>query len=98
MTKKAAVTGLIFAAMMAAVLVIGLNTIHSSAEKAQTEREKIYECIQINTDDSLWTISERYAKEYGCSTKEYVQTLRDMNQLTTDQILAGNHIIIVKYE
>lgn len=97
MKKKAMIIGILVSALAIAVLIIGMNTVRSDAKKADRSTEKIYESIEVNADDSLWTISSRYAENYGCSTKEYVETLRHMNGLTTDRICAGDHLIVVHY-
>ncbi|QUH31639.1 LysM peptidoglycan-binding domain-containing protein [Vallitalea guaymasensis] len=55
---------------------------------------KIYMSIKIEKNDTLWSISrENMNKEYY-NTKEYIKELKHINNLSSDIILHGDHIIV----
>ena len=53
-----------------------------------------YKSIEIQKGDTLWDIA-RQTKPADCgSTAEYVQVLKDMNRLGSDDIQSGQHLIV----
>lgn len=56
---------------------------------------KYYKSIQIRSGDTLWAIAEDTMTDEYNSVAEYVQVLKDMNNLDSDDIQAGQHLIIV---
>lgn len=53
-----------------------------------------YKSIEIRKGDTLWDIAEQ-TKPADCgSTAEYVQVLKDMNRLGSDDIQSGRHLIV----
>ena len=53
-----------------------------------------YKSIEIRKGDTLWDIAEQ-TKPVDCgSTAEYVQVLKDMNRLGSDDIQSGRHLIV----
>lgn len=55
---------------------------------------KYYKSIEIQPGDTLWEIAEdTMTAEYN-SVAEYVQVLKDMNNLDSDDIQAGQDLII----
>lgn len=53
-----------------------------------------YKSIEIQKGDTLWDIA-RQTKPADCgSTAEYVQVLKDMNRLGSDDIQSGRHLIV----
>lgn len=71
--------------------------------KAQDEESqksvlyKYYKSIEISAGDTLWKIAEDYA-DNGMSTKDYIQELKAMNHLTTDEIHEGQYLTVAYYE
>ena len=60
----------------------------SAHEKTSADKTvyKYYKSIQIQSGDTLWAIYN--------SVAEYVQVLKDMNNLDSDDIQAGQNLII----
>ena len=67
----------------------GLNTVNSSSMKA-------YNLIQVESGDTLWDI----ATEYGptdMDVRQVVHEICDLNEISPDQLEAGQKIIIPAY-
>lgn len=55
---------------------------------------KYYRSIEIQSGDTLWEIAEKTLTADYDSVPEYVQALKDMNNLDSDYIQAGQNLII----
>ncbi len=55
---------------------------------------KYYKSIEIQPGDTLWGIAEDTMTDEYDSVVEYVQVLKDMNNLDSDNIEAGQDLII----
>lgn len=60
---------------------------------------KYYKCITVSTDDTLWSIAEKYmdGQHYDC-IGDYIEEVKRMNNLTTDMIHYGEYLIIPYYD
>ncbi len=56
-----------------------------------------YKSIEIQPGDTLWGIAEETMTSAYNSTAEYVQVLKDINNLQSDDIQSGQYLII-QYE
>ena len=66
-----------------------------SAHENEDETVYIYyKSIEIQQGDTLWDIAQDTMPSEYDSTAEYVQALKDMNNLSSDQIQAGMHLMI----
>ncbi|MCI6467188.1 MAG: LysM peptidoglycan-binding domain-containing protein [Faecalicatena sp.] len=73
------------------------GNILSSAHAGNTEspaRFKYYTSIEIQPGDTLWDIAKVYITEDYESVPEYVQALKEINSLDTDNIEAGQNLIV----
>jgi len=93
--------------LLATLLFITLGTIvfgscfSSLAQDSDTvmNREyKYYTSIQIKQGDSLWSIAQQYKSEHYESTQEYVDELVLLNDLTSETIHAGQHLMVIYYD
>ena len=66
---------------------------HESASSDQTVY-KYYKSIEIQPGDTLWGIAEETMTSEYDSIPEYVEVLKEMNSLKSDDIEAGQHLII----
>jgi len=57
-----------------------------------------YKIIEINEGDSLWSIAEENMSPGFHDIRDYIQEIRDCNQLSTDQIYAGSYLMLPYYE
>ena len=55
---------------------------------------KYYKSIEIQPGDTLWDIAESTMTSEYDSVQEYVQVLKDMNNLGSDDIQAGQYLMI----
>ena len=53
-----------------------------------------YKSIEIRKGDTLWDIAKQTKPADFGSTAEYVQVLKDMNRLGSDDIQSGRHLIV----
>ena len=66
-----------------------------SAHENEDETVYIYyKSIEIQQGDTLWDIAQDTMPSEYDSTAEYVQAVKDMNNLSSDQIQAGMHLMI----
>lgn len=54
----------------------------------------VYENITVEEGDTLWSIAKTYGKNYTGSTRAYVNTLLEINNLSSDEVQAGDRLII----
>ena len=66
---------------------------HESYPSDQTVY-KYYKSIEIQPGDTLWDIAEETMTSEYDSIPEYVEALKDMNALESDDIEAGQYLII----
>ncbi len=86
---------------VALMLIIGVLTIGagdgSDKVDASTYNEKYFMCIDIEADDTLWTIAEEYMSEEYSSVEEYIDEVKSINNLTGDKIYSGATLVIPYY-
>ena len=57
-----------------------------------------YKSIVIQEGDSLWSLAERHIdSESETAVKEYIKELKQINQLESETIQTGEHLIIPYY-
>lgn len=91
--------------MLVAIFVITIGSVafgsvFSSAKNSATDlpQHKYYKSITIEKGDSLWSIAEEYCADTCESTREYVDELKQLNQLSSDTIHTGQHLIVAYYD
>ena len=67
----------------------------SKAEAQETPKYKYYHMITVEKGDSLWSIANEYKGESG--TREYLNEIIELNDLTDDRIVAGQTLLISYY-
>lgn len=82
-------------AAILAILCIGVFSaiLMPSPAFAQPDTTCVYESIRIHEGDTLWGIADQYRTE-GMDIRSYVQEIRSLNQLSSDQIYEGEYLII----
>ena len=78
------------------VLLVCCKPVVSAARSTKPEGVKTYQSIEIQPQDSLWSIAETYAADCGLSTRDYVKELKSINRLESDRIIAGGYLVIVQ--
>lgn len=54
----------------------------------------LYKSIQIEQGDTLWNIAETYMDDRYESVAEYVNVLKELNNLDSYDIMAGSYIMV----
>lgn len=90
--------------LLATVLVITIGciifgSIFSAGEASASDvaKYKYYKSITIEKGDSLWSIAEEY-RTSDVSTKAYIDELIELNNLTSNTIHEGQHLVITYYD
>ena len=90
--------------LLMTVLLITVGTIvfgscFSLAKDKDTDcAYKYYTSIMIQEGDSLWSIAKEYKTDHYESTQAYVDELVILNDLTSETIHAGQHLMVVYYD
>lgn len=66
-------------------------------EKYVKPMNRYYTSIQLQPGDSLWEIAGRYQEGSGYSKMEYVEELKRMNGLQSEQIHSGQYLTVVYF-
>lgn len=61
------------------------------------ERTKQVACIEIHRGDTLWSIASEYMSDEYDDMNEYIEEIKDSNGMVSDEIHAGNYIIVPYY-
>lgn len=92
--------------LLTTVLLITVGTIvfgscfslAQESDIAAKNQYKYYTSITIEQGDSLWSIAEEYKTDQYESTQEYIDELVLVNNLTSETIHAGQHLMIAYYD
>ncbi len=76
--------------MMAIGAVLGLH-VANSASMTQ------YNQVHVNTGDTLWCIAAEYAPD-DMDVRKVVSDICDINEITPDQLVAGQIIVVPVYK
>jgi cell division protein YceG involved in septum cleavage len=59
-----------------------------------TDRTKLVASIEIQKGDTLWSIASDYMSDEYEDMNEYIEEIKESNGLASDEIHAGNYIIV----
>ncbi len=76
---------------------LGNSIMNTMAGEMEAATEKYYTSIEIQTGDSLWSISERYRENSGLTTVQYMKELKNMNGLKEDIIHSGQYLTVMYF-
>jgi LysM repeat protein len=60
-------------------------------------RSKLVASIEVKKGDTLWSIASEYMSDDYVDVNEYIDEIKASNGLTSDEIHAGNYIIVPYY-
>ena len=61
-------------------------------QAAQRNTQTTYESVRISGGDSLWSIAQEYRGIEN--TADFVEELKDLNNLSSDRIQTGSYILV----
>lgn len=64
---------------------------------ASTVNQKYFKVIEVECDDTLWSIAEEYISEEYHSIEEYIKEVKSINNLTSDKIYSGGSLVVPYY-
>lgn len=84
------------------ILIIGLSlSYHAIRSNANTDIEEIeykyFTSVSVNYGETLWIIAEKYADNHYKNIEAYISELMKINNLSSDEIKAGQYLIVPYY-
>ena len=86
--------------LMIIIIAAGIRVSCTFTKKADAaDNLKVsYTSVQVTAKDSLWSIaSDYYSDAQNGTIKDYVREIKRCNGLDSDEIYAGNHIVVPIY-
>ena len=78
-------------------IVLGSNLV-SAHDKNEQSEQKFYKSIEIKEGDTLWGIAKEYRGDAYNSIYDYINEVKSINGLTSDQIHAGQYLTVAYYD
>ena len=80
-------------------VVIG-NTFSSAQVNAEESYEeyKYYKSIVVESGDTLWSIATEYCTNYSVDMQEYIDDIKEINRLNSNEIHQGQHLLVMYYD
>ena len=80
-------------------VLIGSGIMAAGKSKASEENAsfKYYTSIEIEQGDTLWSIASEYMSAEYDSIQDYIEEVKELNQLGPDDIHAGQYLMIPYY-
>ena len=75
----------------------GKTLVMASVEENSINYERYYTDIEVQKGDTLWSIAKTYNQNSGMEIREYIDTVKQMNQMVSDHIAAGDSLTIVYF-
>ena len=84
--------------ILSAAFLSGFFFLHAFAkDNSKQTYYKYYTSIEIKAGDTLWSIASQYANKKYISVEDYIEELKYMNRLSSDQIIEGHYLTISYY-
>lgn len=75
----------------------GKTLVMASEEDSSSSRDRYYTEIRIEKGDTLWSIAQTYNRNSGMEIREYIRELKEINQMISDDIAAGDYLTVVYF-
>ncbi|MDE5695853.1 MAG: LysM peptidoglycan-binding domain-containing protein [Lachnospiraceae bacterium] len=101
--RKRQVRNHIMAVLLSLVLILAISLLFISFSTEANDMEhqpsyKYYKSIEISKGDTLWSIAnDNFDSAHYKNIHEYVTEVKKLNSLTSDNIVAGSHVIVPYY-
>lgn len=96
----------LFLCFAALIMVVGLSVFfgprlvdaHDSTSNNITNEYKYYKSIELSYGDTLWAIAEEYMTDDYDSIYEYIDELKSINGLESDDIHDSRYLTVAYYD
>lgn len=92
-TKRTTINKYVLICAFIAVFAIILAATGMFAQ-ANENNNITYESIMIENNDTLWDIATKYCDTDEESISEYIDNIKEINNISSDKIVSGNYLII----
>ena len=79
------------------IVVFGIFKEVKASSGDSADRKFICQSVKIEKKDTLWSIAEDYYSNEYDDIADYVEAIKEANNLKSDTIHAGNYIIVPYY-
>lgn len=78
----------------ALLLILAFSKLMTTTVTGSLDIEKEYYSILIDNDDTLWEIAQDYVNLEYQSVNDFVQTIININELSSETIYSGEYLIV----
>lgn len=87
-----------FIGLLAIAVITTISFVNVSAtDNGENPSYKYYTSYEIQPGDTLTSIAQKYTVNSNVSVTEYISEVKKNNELSSDNITAGNYIVISYY-
>lgn len=91
------IIGIVLAIMFVSFLCASV-AVKAQGNPASANDKIYYTNIMVDNGDTLWDIASEYVNyDHYNSVYEYMNYLKELNNLTSDALYAGTHLMVVYY-
>ena len=84
---------LLFIAVVSSVKLVSVNAQNNDI----VQKYKYYTSYQVQPGDTLFSLAKKHITENQISVDDYVEEVKNINNISSGKITAGNNIIIIYY-
>ena len=96
--KKRIILSCSFIALLAVAVVTAISFVNVNATvQGDNPSYKYYTSYEVQPGDTLTSIAQKYTANSNVSVPEYISEVKKNNELSSDNITAGNYIVISYY-
>lgn len=87
---------LIIPVIILAVITLGSIMVKASETDTRPYLKKYYTSVEVTSDDTLWSLEADYNN--GLEDRNtYINNIMQLNNMTSDTIITGNHLLLYYY-
>lgn len=95
--NKKFVMGSILVVMTVVFISIGIM-FKTERISAETNDKQYFTNVSVSDGDTLWSVAQEYMDEnHYESVYDYIDALKKLNSLTSDEIYSGQNLIVIYY-
>ena len=92
------ITVMVITAAVCIILFSNRNITSADESGNAVELTKYYKTITIEPGDTLWSIAKEYCTDYSVDTQDYIDEVKELNNLSSNEIHQGQHLLIAYYD